>query len=174
MISVMRKLIEKLKHEIKVLIPVTLFFFVSFQLLALTQALMLKQYGIHVAIFVEALIGALIVSKVVVITDHLTFVNRFPEKPLIYNVLWKTFIYVAASVVVRYAEHLIEFLSKTGDLAEANHELIHHVVWPHFWVVQLWLFVLLLVYCSLRELIRVMGREEVIRIFFHAPQRSPG
>ena len=34
--------------------------------------------------------AALLVAKVVLITDALPFVNRFPEKPLIYNVVWKT------------------------------------------------------------------------------------
>ena len=50
----MSSLGEKVEHEIRELIPVTLFFFVAFQLLALTDALILKQYGIHAAIFVHA------------------------------------------------------------------------------------------------------------------------
>ena len=41
----MSNLGQKVKHELRELIPVTLFFFVAFELLALTDALMLKQYG---------------------------------------------------------------------------------------------------------------------------------
>ena len=168
----MKRLIEKVKHEMRELIPVTIFFFVSFQLLALTQSLMLRQYGIQVTIFVEALIGALIVAKVVVITDHFTFVNRFPEKPLIYNVAWKTLIYFSASLVVRYSEHLYHAWSEAGSFTAANHLLAEKIVWPHFWAVQLWLMILLLIYCAFRELVRVLGRDRVTRIFFHPPGKE--
>ena len=50
----MSNLAHKLKHEFRELIPVTLFFFVAFQLLSFTQALMLEQYGIHTVTFVAA------------------------------------------------------------------------------------------------------------------------
>jgi hypothetical protein len=49
---------QKLKHELWELIPVTVFFFSAFQLLALTQALMLKQFGIRVSAFLTATVMA--------------------------------------------------------------------------------------------------------------------
>jgi hypothetical protein len=42
---------EKLKHELRELIPITVFFFGTVQLLALLQALMLAQFGIRVSAF---------------------------------------------------------------------------------------------------------------------------
>src|SRR5438046_3107924 len=66
---VMNSLRNRIKHELQELIPVTLFFFRAFQLLALTQRLMLKEYGIHVPTFIAATVGALIVAKVVIIVD---------------------------------------------------------------------------------------------------------
>ena len=162
----MSKLGQSLKHEIRELIPVTLFFFVSFQLLALTEALMLEQYGIRVSAFLTATVMALVVAKVVLITDHFALVNRFPDKPLIYNVVWKTVIYVVAALAFRYAEHFVHFWRQTGNVAEANRRLIDEVVWPHFWGVQLWLLVLLFVYCAFRELVRALGRKRIIRMFF--------
>lgn len=160
---------QKLKHEMRELMPVTVFFFVAFQLLAFTQKLMLMQYGINPYVFLAVTVGALVVAKVVLIADHFALVNRFPEKPLIYNVVWKTVIYFVASIAVRYAEHLIHFWRQTGDLAMANRRLFEEIVWPHFWGVQLWLLILLLVYCSLRELVRTLGRERIIKMFFQVP-----
>lgn len=165
----MSELREKVRHEVRELIPVTLFFFVAFQLLALTGSLMLKQYGIHATTFLAATLMALIVAKVVVITDHFAFVNRYPEKPLIYNVAWKTAIYFTASLFVRYFEHLIDAWQKTPGFAEANRRMFDEIVWPHFWVVQLWLLVLLLIYCAFRELIRALGRERIVALFFSDP-----
>jgi hypothetical protein len=171
----MSSLGHKLKHEVRELIPVTVFFLVTFQLLALTQALMLEQYGIRVSSFLNATILALVIAKVVVIADHFKLVNRFPDKPLIYNVVWKTAIYFAASLVVRYAEHVIHFWRQSSSFAEANRRLFDEIVWPHFWGVQLWLLILLLVYCSIRELVRALGRERIIGMFFGDAGRAvPG
>jgi hypothetical protein len=50
-------------------------------------------------------------------------------------------------------EHLMPFLSKFGNFAEAHRHLVEEIVWPHFWLIQMWLIVLFFVYCSLRELI---------------------
>ncbi|HXK24687.1 MAG TPA: hypothetical protein VMS55_18600 [Myxococcota bacterium] len=44
--------------------------------------------------------------------------------------------------------------------------LISEIVWPHFWVVQIILFLLIVMYCTIRELIRVIGRERFLRLFF--------
>lgn len=157
---------HKLKHELRQLIPVTLFFFVAFQLLAFTETMMLEQYGIRVSVFLTAAVAALVVAKVVLIADHLPLINRFPEKPLIYNVVWKTTIYFVASLLVRYAEHLIDSWRQAANFAEANQHLLDQIVWPHFWGVQLWLLVLLLIYCALRELVRALGRDRIVRLFF--------
>jgi hypothetical protein len=145
------------------------FFLFAFELLALTQALMLRQYGISSAVFVAAAVGALIVAKVVLLTDHFPFVNRFPDKPLMYNIVWKTVIYFFASLAVRYAEQLIHFWRHTRDFATANRRLFDEVVWPHFWAVQLWLLVLLFSYCAFRELVRALGRDRILRMLFRDP-----
>jgi hypothetical protein len=163
---------QKLKHELRELIPVTVLFFCAFQLLALTEALMLEQFGIRVSAFLTATVVALVVAKVVLILDHFPLVNRFPDKPLCYNVAWKTAIYFITSLVVRYAEHLIHFWRQTGNFAEANRRMLEEIVWPHFWGVQLWLLILLLVYCAFRELVRALGRERIIKMFFHDPATS--
>jgi hypothetical protein len=127
---------------------------------------MLRQYGIHAAAAAGATVGALLVAKVVLIADSFAVVNRFPEKPLIYNVAWKTTIYVLASLAVHYLEHLVPLWWRMGDLGTANHRLLEEIVWPHFWAIQLWLVVLLFMYCAMRELVRAIGPSEVSRMFF--------
>jgi chromate transport protein ChrA len=169
----MNKFLSRLKHEFVEIIPPTVFFFTAFQVIAFSRALMLEQYGIRVSTFVTASIAALVVAKVVLIVDLLPFVNRFPEKPLIYNVVWKTAIYIVAALLVRYVEHLIPFVRESGDLATANRRLFGELVWPHFWAVQLWLLVLFFVYCALRELVRALGRDRVRTVFFGAPKPQP-
>ncbi len=105
---------------------------------------MLEQYGVQVTTFVTATIAALLVAKVVLIVDMVPFVNRFPEKPLMYNVAWKTAIYMAAALLIRYGEHLFPFFREHGGFTLANRRMFEEVVWPHFWAVQISLFVLFL------------------------------
>ncbi len=158
-------ILKTLKHEILLVIPPTVFFFITFCLLIATQRLIDREYGIPLTGFGNAAIGALIVAKVVLVVDNFRFVNRFPDKPLIYNVVWKTGIYLVVTLLVRYVEHLVPFLSQFGNFAEANGHLWEEVVWPHFWLIEMWLIVLFFVYCSLRELIRVIGRQEFAAMF---------
>ena len=80
--------------------------------------------------------------------------------------MWKTVIYAAAALLIHYLEHLVPLWWRTGELGVANRQLVSEIVWPHFWAIQLWLIVLLFVYCALRELIRAIGREQVMAMFF--------
>ena len=60
-----------------------MFYFVAFQLIAFTRALMLEHDGIPTPTFVAVTIAALIFAKVVLIVGLVPTVNKFPEKLLI-------------------------------------------------------------------------------------------
>ena len=162
----MGSIVQRLKREIIGAIPTILFFFIVFQLLALTKALLLKGYGIEVSTFLNATIAALVVGKVLPIVDLLPMMNRFPDKPLIYNIVWKTCIYMVAVFVVRYVEHLIPFIREYKNFGAANSHLFNEIVWPHFWIVHLWLLVCFFMYCTIRELGRILGYEQIRSMFF--------
>jgi hypothetical protein len=157
------------KHEFHEVLPPTIFFLISFHIVLLDRALMLREYGVQASAMAGATVAALLVAKVVLIADKLPVINRFPEKPLMYNVLWKSVIYIGVSLLVHYLEHLVPLWWRMGSFAEANEHMWAKVVWPHFWAVQLWLIVLIFVYCALRELVRVIGRQRVLQIFFGTP-----
>src|SRR5215470_117340 len=148
------KVWRTITHEFFEVLPPTIFFLISFNIVLLDRALMARQYGLQLSSELGATVMALLVAKVVLIADKLPFINRFPEKPLVYNVVWKTAIYVAASMVVHYLEHLLPLWWRMGDFAAANEHLWGEIVWPHFWAVQLWLVVLIFIYCTARELVR--------------------
>jgi hypothetical protein len=136
---------------------------------------MLKRYGIEVGTFVAATIGALVAAKVVVLADLLPFINRFPGRPIIWNIAWKLPIYFLAAFVVHYLEELFDCYRKTGDLASANRSLLDDVVWTRFLTIQIWLMVLLLVYCTMQELSRALGRGKMGEIFFGVSNKAaPG
>ena len=162
----MTNVLPKIKHEFLQILPPTIFFFFTFNIVAITTALILRGEGIKGTSILGATVLALIVAKVMLIADHMPFMNRFPDKPLMYNIAWKTFIYVLAILLVRYVEHLIPFLKGEGSFIEANQHLLREMVWPRFWAVQIWLVVLFFFYSTLVELVRALGKERVLKMFF--------
>lgn len=61
--------------------------------------------------------------KVVLIADMLPFIKRFPEKPLMWNVAWKTLMYASVALVVHYLERLYEFWKDASSIGGANEML---------------------------------------------------
>ena len=162
----MTKLSTKLKDELFKLLPPTIFFFVALHIVAFVRVLMLKGTGISPLSSTSIAVAALILGKAVLIADMLPMINRFPNKPLIYNVAWKTLIYLLVATLIHYLERLFDFWRQAGSLVAGNQKLLAEIVWPHFWAIQIILLVLIVMYCTMRELVRVIGREKVLRIFF--------
>src|SRR5215470_15410724 len=129
----MAELWHKVKHEFQEVLPPTIFFLITFHIVLLDRALMLREYGLHLSSIAAAAVMALL---------------------------------------VHYLEHLVPLWWKTGSFTEGNRDLWREIVWPHFWAIQLWLVVLIFVYCASRELIRIIGRERVVHIFFGHPPPS--
>jgi hypothetical protein len=162
----MSKFTETLKKEFYELIPPTLFFFIALHIVALIRALMAKGTGIPLSSTASIAISALILGKSVLIADMLPVINRFPARPLIYNVSWKTLIYLVMAGLIHYAERLIDFAREAGGLIAGNEKLLAEMVWPHFWAIQILLFVLIVMYCTISELIHAIGEEKFRRMFF--------
>ncbi len=165
----MSKVFEKLKEEFVALLPPTIFFFITLHLVAVIRVLMLKGTGIPVSTPLQVTIAALILGKAVLIADLLPFINLYPHKPLIYNVAWKTAIYLLMSMFVHYLERLIDFWKEAGSFVAGNQRLLSEMVWPHFWAIQILLLVLIAFYCTIHELVRAIGRDQFLKMFLGRP-----
>ena|SRR5436190_23324789 len=69
---------------------------------------------------VSIAVGSLILGKAVLIPDMLPAINRYPDKPLAYNVAWKTNIYLLVASVIHYLERLIDFSRQAGGIVPAT------------------------------------------------------
>jgi len=162
----MKKIAATIKEEFLALLPPTIYFFVALHIVALIRVLMIKATGIAPLTSVSVLVASLVLGKSVLLADMLPAINRFPDKPLIYNVVWKTLIYTVVAFVIHYLEHLYDYARKAGGIVAGNAKMLSEVIWPHFWAVQILLFVLIVLYCLMHELVRVIGRDKVRQIFF--------
>ena len=162
----MHKVIAKLKEEFFAILPPTIFFFVALHLLTFIRILMARGSHFQPLSTMSIAIASLILGKAVLIADLLPPINRYPHKPLAYNIAWKTVIYLLMASVIHYLERLIDFSRQAGGIVAGNEKLLAEMVWPHYWAVDIILFILIAVYCTARELTRVIGKEKMLRLFF--------
>ncbi len=162
----MSKVSEKIKEEFLALLPPTVYFFIALHVVALVRSLMVKGTGLPIISSGQIAMGALILGKAVLLADLLPAINRFPDKPLAYNVAWKTAIYFVIATFIHYLERLFDFWKEAGGFAAANEKLLATIIWPHFWGIQIVLLVLILNFCVLSELGRVMGTGKLMATFF--------
>jgi hypothetical protein len=160
----MKNIVHAVKHDFQMaILPIT-FFFVVFNLLVVTKALILSN-PVTLTDVAAATIGALIVAKAVVIAEKLPFINLFSSRPLIFGVLWKTAIYGILCLVFRFVEQMMPLLSTHEGFAAAIKHLVGGISWPLFWALQIWLTVALIFYNSVTGLDKRFGAGSVRKAF---------
>jgi hypothetical protein len=162
----MHKIFGKLKEEFLAVLPPTIFFFVALHLITFIRVLIAKGSHFVPLSTISIAVGSLVLGKAVLISDLIPAVNRYPHKPLAYNITWKTTIYVVVASIIHYLERLIDFARQAGGLAAGNEKLLSELVWPHFWAIEIILCILMLVYCTAHELVHVIGKQRMLQLFF--------
>ncbi|MFR0717788.1 hypothetical protein ACLUS7_22320 [Enterobacterales bacterium BD_CKDN230030183-1A_HGKHYDSX7] len=162
----MNTFLLKIKHEFMKALPPTLFFFIILHIVALIRSLMIKGSGVDLPVSASVLFASLVLGKSVLVADMLPFINRFPDKPLLWNVSWKSLMYALVALVVHYLERLYDFWKEAPSFIDANALLWSSMNWPRFWAIQILLMTLIFMYCVIAELARVIGRDRLKSMFF--------
>jgi hypothetical protein len=165
----MAKVVATIKREFLEILPAMIFFAVLFNTVAYTRALMLEQYSIALVTSAAATILALVVAKVILIVDLFPVVNRFKDKPVIYNVLWRTFLYSLCALFIEYLEEFIPRVWGGNGFAAANRAIFEEFVWQKFAAIHIWLTIGIFVYCSATELAESLGTK-CFRELFAGPR----
>jgi hypothetical protein len=170
------RFITFLEKELKELLPPTVFFAVSFNLIVLTTQLILADYLIHFFSFLVVTTCALVAGKSVLLADALPFFRRFDTAPMIQSVLFKTIVYWSVVFVVRFLEKFVEYWFGGGTVSGIPDYIANHFTWHRFAAIQIWIFVLFLIYTSVADLNARLGKGELVKILFSrfpaAPQQS--
>lgn len=155
-------------HEFREMLPPTIFFFVGFNLILFTKRLLLADYLVQFSGFFLATTSALVVGKTVLVADMMPFLRRFDNAPLIQPILFKTIVYALLVFAVRLLEAFIHYLIEGGGLGGGGFldELLGTFRWDHFIAVQVWVFVLFLVYVTASEVNKLLGDGELLKILF--------
>lgn len=104
--------------EIKEVIPPTIFFIISFNIIVLTTQLILDDYLQKFANFAVATTTALVVGKAVLVANSMPLLRRFDRAPLIQPILFKTIVYFTMVFIVRFLEKSSNIGSAEGHWQE--------------------------------------------------------
>lgn len=162
-------------REIREALPATLFFLVLFHLIGLTKAVILEDYSFTALRAAGATVGALIVAKAILLVDALPL-SRLSSGKRMVQVLWKTVLYSAVTLLFRFAEELIPLVSAHGGVVPAARAMADEVSWPLFAVLSLWVFGGLFLYALASELVESLGPDKVRAMLFggdEAPRHAP-
>jgi hypothetical protein len=162
----MKRIGNILLRELMHALPPTIFFAVGFNLIVLTQRLLLADYLLHFAGFMVATTTALVVGKSVLVADKLAFLRRFDNAPLIRPILFKTFVYWGVVFIARLLEAQIHYYAAGGKIGGFLVALAGEFSLHRFLFVQIWILVLFLIYVTGAELNTLFGDGELRRILF--------
>src|SRR2546425_10409542 len=123
----MHKIVEKLKEEFFAILPPTIFFFIALHVVTLIRVLMASGSRFVPLSTVSIAVASLILGKAALIADMIPTVNRYPNKPLAYNEVWKTLLYLLVASVIYYLERIIDFSRQAGGIPDGNANILAEI-----------------------------------------------
>lgn len=164
---------EKLKHELEELGLAGLYFCLWIGMLVAIKKLVLAEYQIQFAGLSAALIGALVLAKVVLILEHVPLGALTHSRPAWVEVLLRTALYAAGVVVVLLLEKGFEGRHEYGGFLQSLRSLFQHADLDHVWANAICITGALLGYNALSVIRRHLGDGGLIAIF-RAPLPAEG
>ncbi len=163
---------EKLKKEIKTLSITMLYFALWFGFMIGMKILLLKEYNVEVYGLSMALIGALIVAKVILIADHIPMGSWIEKQPAIIDILFRTFIYSIGIVIILILEKGIEARHEYGGFFNAIPQVFNHADKYHLYVNTIGVVFALLGFNFLSLIGKHLGEGGYKNILFSPPPRK--
>jgi hypothetical protein len=115
------------KRELKEILAISSVFFVLFVLFLIMKKAFLDEFTFNFYVVGTALVGSLIIAKVVLIFDLLPFSKKMDHLPNIYRVIFRSLVYLLGYVIFTFLEGFIKGLIKkeafTQAVSSAFHEL---------------------------------------------------
>jgi len=157
---------EKIKEEIRQIGIVSLYFLICLGTMLLLKKLLLAEYHIKFFGLSAAIIGALVVAKVVVILDHTPVSKRFQNRPLFVGVIYRSLVYSFFVGVVVLLEHTFHARQEAGSFTAGFKEVITHADGNHFWATFIVIFLSFIGYNVISAINDHLGEGELRRLFF--------
>ena len=156
---------QKLKHEIVAVILVTLYFSCWLGALVLLKYLVLAEYQIALSGFSVALIGALVLAKVVLVLEHVPFGAWVRARPAWVTVVLQTALYTFGVFILLLLEKAFEGRHEYDGFSASLIALFQHVDITHVWLNTICLSAALLSYNMLSVVRKRLGKGVLLQMF---------
>jgi hypothetical protein len=157
---------KKLMHEIKTIARISSYFAIVFVVMMVMKKLYLEDYDIAFYGLSQALIGALIMAKVIVLMDLISFGEWLKRLPSIYDVVFRTILYTIGVALVIILEKAFEARHKAGGFSEGISYVLSHRDIYHVWATTIGISLSLFAYNAFSVFQKRLGEKGVYKLFF--------
>jgi hypothetical protein len=156
---------QRLMPEIKAVAISTLYFGCWIGALLLLKSLILAEYKIAFTGWSMVVVGALILSKVVLLLEHVSLGALVRNRPAWVDVLLRTILYSLGVALVLIIDKGIESRHEYGGILQAVQQLFYHEDFQHVCANTICISGALLGYNTLSAVQKQFGKGALMRIF---------
>jgi hypothetical protein len=156
---------QKLKNEIRAMALAVLYFAAWLSVLVVLKGLILAEYRIEFHGSSRALVGALVLAKVVLVLEHVPLGAWVRTRPALVDVILRTALYALGVTVVLLLEKAFDGRHEYGGFSPSLMAVFQHADVYHVWVNTICLSGALLGYNMLSVVRRHLGEGGLIRLF---------
>jgi len=160
---------QSLKKEIEEVALTTFYFAVWLGVLVLLKRLILADYRIEFHGLSLALIGALVIAKVVLVLEHVPLGPWVRRHAVLFEVLLRTLLYTLGVAAVLLLEKAFEARHEEGGFGVALGRVLQHRDIAHVWANTICVGSALLVFNAVSVLRRHLGEGRLVALFLAPP-----
>ena len=155
---------QKLVHELKRLLLISIYLAVFFSVFKLYKRLLLDEYQLGFVTYGYVVLQSLALAKIFLTGEALHLGERFHERPLIVPTLYHTVVFCAFAWAFDVVEHFLVGTVRGKGPGEILAEILDKG-WAHMLSMTLVVFVAFLPFFAFRELDRVLGEGKLRDLF---------
>jgi hypothetical protein len=159
-------MLKNILNEIRIVARTAFYFAVVFILMMVMKKLYLKDYNIEFNGISQALIGALVMSKVVILMEYISLGPWVQRQSAIVDVILRTLLYTAGVLIVIVLEKAFEKRHEAGGFVDAISFVFSNRDIYHVWATTIGSAASIFVYNSFSVVQRVMGKNGLAKLFF--------
>jgi hypothetical protein len=160
------KILKKILEEIKIILRTAAYFAIVFVLMMVMKKLYLKDYDIEFTGLSQAIIGALVMAKVIILMELISLGPWVQRQPPIVDVIIRTLLYTLGVLIVVVLEKAFEDRHKAAGYGDAISYVLSHRDIYHVWATTIGAAGSIFVYNSFSVVQRTMGKNGLAKLFF--------
>jgi len=157
---------KKILKEINTIARTALYFAIVFIIMMVMKKLYLKDYDIEFNGISQALLGALVMSKVIILMEYISLGSWVQRQPAIVDVILRTLLYTLGVLVVVVLEKAFEKRHEADGFVHAISYVFANRDIYYVWATTIGSAASIFVYNSFLVVQRVMGKKGLVKLFF--------